>query len=176
MFKKFLFTTAAIVTMASAPAFADMHSGSANHDKTAEQEAPPNIVEIATTNPDFSTLATALTEAGLVETIQNAEDITVFAPTNAAFEKLPEGTLDTLLLPENREKLKSILTYHVVQGKIMADDIATGSTDVDTLQGTTATVVKTDAGVTVDGATVTTADVKAGNGVVHIIDTVMMPE
>jgi uncharacterized surface protein with fasciclin (FAS1) repeats len=175
--KKLLLATAAVMAIASAPAFAGDHShGDKDYGHShKEMKAEKNIVEIATSKDDFSTLATALTEAGLVETVQDAESLTVFAPTNDAFAKLPEGTLDTLLLPENKEQLTSILTYHVVPSKIMAGDIAMGTTEVETLQGDTLTVTKTEDGVMVDGANVTMADVKASNGVIHVIDTVVMP-
>jgi uncharacterized surface protein with fasciclin (FAS1) repeats len=166
MFKKLVFSTAIIASFVAAPAFAGDYG---------DKKADMNIVEVVTKKDDFSTLATALTEAGLVDTVQNAENITVFAPTNAAFEKLPEGALATLLLPENRDQLTDILTYHVVPSKIMAGDIETGTTEVETMQGDTITVTKTEDGVMVNNATVTKADVRAENGVIHVIDTVIMP-
>ena len=134
-----------------------------------------NIVEIASGNPDFSTLVAAVKAADLVDALSGEGPFTVFAPTNAAFEKLPAGTVEDLLKPENKEKLQSILTYHVIPGKIMAGDIAEGANSVETLQGTTLDVTKTESGVSVDGANVTAADLKTSNGVIHVIDSVVMP-
>jgi uncharacterized surface protein with fasciclin (FAS1) repeats len=114
--------------------------------------------------------------AELVDALKGDGPFTVFAPTNAAFAALPEGTVDTLLLPENKAKLQSVLTYHVVPGNIMAADIADGETEVTTLEGTTLTVTKTADGVMVDGANVTATDIKTTNGVIHVIDAVVMPE
>ena len=131
-----------------------------------------DIVEVASGNPDFSILTTALTEAGLVETLQGPGPFTVFAPTNEAFEALPEGLLDTLLLPENEETLTAILTYHVVPAEVPSSAIEPG--DVATVEGSTVTLA-TDDGVTVNDATVTTADVEASNGVIHVIDAVLVP-
>lgn len=134
-----------------------------------------NIVETAAGNSDFSTLVAAVKAAGLVEALSGEGLFTVFAPTNEAFEKLPDGTVENLLKPENKEQLKSILTYHVVSGEIKASDISDGATAIETLQGTTLDVTKTESGLTVDGANVTTADLKTSNGVMHVIDTVVMP-
>lgn len=145
--------------------------------KPAEPTA--TIVGLAAATPDLSTLVTAVTEAGLVDTLNGDGPFTVFAPTNEAFAKLPAGTLDTLLLPENVELLKSILTYHVVASKVLSSDLTDGQV-VTTVQGSTLTVGIKDGVVTLTDAkgsvaTVTTADVKAKNGVVHIIDTVVQP-
>jgi uncharacterized surface protein with fasciclin (FAS1) repeats len=133
-----------------------------------------DIVDTAAGNPDFSTLVAAVKAAGLVDTLKGAGPFTVFAPTNAAFAKLPAGTVDELLKPENKDKLVAILTYHVVPGKVMAADIAGKKMEVKTVQGTTADIDATN-GVKIDGATVTGADVAASNGVIHVIDTVIMP-
>ena len=133
-----------------------------------------DIVDIATGNPDFSTLVAALSAADLVETLQGDGPFTVFAPTNAAFAKLPEGTVDTLLLPENKDTLVSILTYHVVPGAVTSDQLAGQHLEVATVQGSTVNIDGRD-GVKVDDATVTAADIIATNGVIHVIDTVIMP-
>jgi uncharacterized surface protein with fasciclin (FAS1) repeats len=143
--------------------------------EAAPAATPVDIVDTAMANADFSTLVTALKAAELVDALKAEGPFTVFAPTNAAFAALPAGTLDDLLKPENKEKLQGILKYHVVSGKVMAADIAEGSTDVATLQGANVAVAKNAEGVTVGGAKVTGADVAATNGVIHVIDTVIMP-
>ena len=132
-----------------------------------------NIVEIAAGNDDFSTLVAAVTAGGLAETLSGEGPFTVFAPTNAAFEKLPEGTVEDLLKPENKEKLVSILTYHVVPAKVMAADVSAG--EVATVNGAMAEI-STEDGVMIDGAKVVQTDIKASNGVIHVIDTVILPE
>ena len=138
--------------------------------------APPslNIVELAASNEDFSTLVAAVKAAGLAETLAGEGPYTVFAPTNEAFAKLPEGTVETLLLPENKDKLVAILTYHVVAGDVTASDVVT-LTEVTTLQGDTAPISVTDDGVTIAGANVILTDLDASNGVIHVIDKVLLP-
>ncbi len=131
------------------------------------------IVEVASDNPDFSTLVAAVTAAGLAETLGAEGPYTVFAPTNAAFEALPEGTLDALLKPENKEVLTQILTYHVVEGEVMSTDIQPGK--VPTVEGEDLTIKVDGSTVTVNGATVEAADVEASNGVIHVIDEVLVP-
>jgi uncharacterized surface protein with fasciclin (FAS1) repeats len=131
-----------------------------------------NIVAVAQGNEDFSTLVAAVTAAGLGEALSGEGPLTVFAPTNAAFEALPAGLLDKLLLPENKEVLAQILKYHVVAGKVMAADVASG--DVETLEGSTFTIA-TEGGVMVNTANVTATDVPASNGVIHVIDAVLVP-
>ena len=131
-----------------------------------------DIVAVASATEGFSTLVAALTAGGLVETLQGAGPFTVFAPTDAAFAALPEGLLEKLLLPENKAVLVSILTYHVVPGMVMAADIKAG--DVATVEGSNVTL-DTMSGVKVNDATVTTADVAASNGVIHVIDAVIVP-
>jgi uncharacterized surface protein with fasciclin (FAS1) repeats len=135
---------------------------------------PKDIVDTAVAAGKFKTLATALTAAGLVDTLKGTGPFTVFAPTDAAFAKLPEGTLADLLKPENKEKLKAILTYHVVAGKDMAKDI-TGLTSVKTVNGKELAIKVVDGKVMIGDATVTTADIEASNGVIHVIDTVLLP-
>jgi len=142
-------------------------------DTVAEEVvADGDIVAVAVGNPDFATLVAALTAAGLVETLQGEGPFTVFAPTEAAFAALPEGLLAKLLLPENIAVLTAILTYHVVPGMVMSTDIAAG--DVATVEGSTVALT-TDMGVMVNGATVIAADVAASNGVIHVIDAVLVP-
>jgi len=116
----------------------------------------------------------AVKAADLVETLKGAGPFTVFAPTDAAFEALPAGTIDDLLKPENKAKLASILTYHVVAGKVMSTDLSDGMTP-DTVNGETVTI-KTKGGVTINGTTVSTADIDADNGVIHVVDAVLMPK
>lgn len=139
----------------------------------ASEKCDNTVVDVAAGNADFSTLVTAVQKAGLVDTLNGEGPFTVFAPTNEAFAKIPAADLEAILA--DKAKLTAILTYHVVPGKVMSTDLASGSQDVKTVQGEDATVVVSDAGVTYAGANVTTADVDACNGVIHIIDTVVVP-
>ncbi|MFW2391707.1 MAG: fasciclin domain-containing protein [Methyloceanibacter sp.] len=138
------------------------------------QAKSKDIVDTAAGAGQFKTLVAAVQAAGLVDTLKGDGPFTVFAPTDEAFAKLPAGTVEDLLKPENKDKLVAILTYHVVPGKIMSSDIAGKSTEVKTVQGDTLAVDATD-GVKVDAANVVTADIGASNGVIHVIDTVVMP-
>lgn len=140
--------------------------------ETSAPAAEGDLVAVASANPDFSTLVAAVQAAGLVETLQGEGPFTVFAPTNDAFAALPEGLVDALLLPENVETLKAILTYHVVSGKVLAADVADG--EVPTVQGEPITISTAD-GVKVNEANVTATDVMASNGVIHVIDAVIVP-
>jgi len=133
-----------------------------------------NIVEIASGNEDFSTLVAAVVAAGLAKTLSSKGPFTVFAPTNEAFAKLPAGTVEELVKPENKEKLAAILTYHVVSGKVMSTDLSNGQ-QAATVNGQEITI-SIDGGVKVDGANVVTADLEASNGVIHVIDSVIMPK
>lgn len=148
-------------------------TGIANAQYTEKGPAKATVVEALAADARFSTLVTAVTAAGLAETLSGTGPFTVFAPTNDAFAKLPAGTVESLLLPENKDKLVSILTYHVVPAKVMAADVKTMKAP--TVQGTEASVVVADGAVKIDAATVTETDIKAGNGVVHVIDSVIMP-
>jgi len=130
-----------------------------------------DIVDTAVGAGNFTTLATALKEAGLVNTLKGKGPFTVFAPTDEAFAKVPKADLDALL--KDKKKLKAVLTYHVVPGKVMAADVKAGK--VKTVQGSALTVT-TDGGVMVDNAKVTSTDIAADNGVIHVIDTVLMPK
>jgi uncharacterized surface protein with fasciclin (FAS1) repeats len=142
--------------------------------QAADEATPQTVVAIAAGNPDFSTLVAAVTAAGLAEALSGEGPFTVFAPTNEAFAKLPEGTVESLLEPENKEKLVAILTYHVVAAKVMAADVATGK--VKTLQGGELDVVVSDGTVTVNGAKVVATDIIGSNGVIHVIDSVVLPK
>lgn len=130
-----------------------------------------DIVDTAVANGNFKTLATALQAAGLVDTLKGPGPFTVFAPTDAAFAKVPKADLDALL--KDKAKLTAVLTYHVVPGKVMAKDVKAGK--VKTVQGSELTVA-TASGVMVDNAKVTATDIAADNGVIHVIDTVVMPK
>jgi uncharacterized surface protein with fasciclin (FAS1) repeats len=141
-------------------------------DSTEMAKEAGTIVEVAQGNADFSTLVQAVVAAGLAETLSGEGPFTVFAPTNAAFEALPAGLLEKLLLPENKETLVKILTYHVVPSKVMAADVAAG--DVTTVEGSTFTI-STEGGVKVNTSNVTATDVPASNGVIHVIDAVLVP-
>ncbi len=134
-----------------------------------------NIVEVAVANGSFKTLVAAVKAAGLVDTLVGKGPFTVFAPNDAAFAKLPAGTVETLLKPENKSALVKLLTYHVVAGKIEAKDIKAGSVLVKTVDGGSIKVTSGSKGVVIDNSKVIAADVKASNGVIHVIDTVLLP-
>lgn len=163
MIRKSILAAAAGAVLFSGAALADHHG-----DKK-------NIVETAAGNPDFSTLVAAVQAAGLVETLSGEGPFTVFAPTNAAFEKLPEGTVDTLLLPENRDQLVAVLTYHVVAGEVTAEQVVTLDSAT-TVNGQDVTISVDGEQVKINDATVTTADIETSNGVIHVIDTVILPQ
>lgn len=155
--KTFLSLTAA--TLLAAPAFAG---------------GTKDIVDTAVEAGSFGTLVAAVQAAGLVDTLKGEGPFTVFAPTDAAFAALPAGTVDDLLKPENKDKLTAILTYHVVPGKVMSGDLSDGMTAA-TVEGSNVTI-GTEGGVTVNGVNVVSADVEATNGVIHVIDQVILPE
>ena len=162
MLKSFTAAAAALAlaTVAFTPAYA--------------ADAKGDIVAVASGAGQFKTLLAAATAAGLVPTLQSAGPFTVFAPTDAAFAALPAGTVDTLLKPENKKQLASILTYHVVPGKTMSAALAGKQLSVATVQGASLAIDGRN-GVTVGGAKVIAADVAASNGVIHVIDKVLMP-
>ncbi len=148
-------------------------SGSANEQQAAS--APQtDIVDTAVSAGQFNTLVAAVQAADLVDTLKGDGPFTVFAPTDEAFAALPEGTVESLLLPENKDQLVAVLTYHVVPGKVMSSDLAGQQLAVKTVQGSEVDIDATD-GVTVDGAKVIAADVEASNGVIHVIDAVILP-
>jgi uncharacterized surface protein with fasciclin (FAS1) repeats len=135
-----------------------------------------DIVDTAVKAGQFKTLAAALTAAGLIDTLKGPGPFTVFAPTDAAFAKLPAGTVESLLKPENKAQLVKILTYHVVPGKTMSDALAGKKLDAKTVEGGMLSIDATMGGVSVNGAKVVTADVVADNGVIHVIDSVVLPK
>ncbi|MDF3066753.1 MAG: Immunogenic protein precursor [Polyangiaceae bacterium] len=147
----------------------------------AESSPPPaaestsNILQTAAAAGSFSTLSAAIKAAGLEETLSGPGPFTVFAPTDDAFAKLPAGTVDNLLKPENKAKLVAVLTYHVVPGNMMAKDVV-ASTKLKSVQGQDLSVVVQGSNVTVDGAKVVKTDIAASNGVIHVLDTVLMPK
>ncbi len=152
-----------ILAMAATAALSTAHAASSD------------IVDTAVANGKFTTLVAAVKAAGLVETLKGAGPFTVFAPSDEAFAKLPKGTVEDLLKPENKAKLAAILTYHVVPGKVMAADIKGKKMGVKTVQGGEV-AVDAMADVKVNDAKVTAADVVTSNGVIHVIDTVLMPK
>ena len=137
-------------------------------------DKPGDIVAVASSAGSFKTLVTAVKAAGLVETLQGKGPFTVFAPTDEAFAKLPAGTVENLLKPENKEKLKGILLYHVVPGKVMAADVKTMKAK--TAGGKELSIKVEEGSVTVDSAKVVKTDVMADNGVIHVIDRVILPK
>jgi uncharacterized surface protein with fasciclin (FAS1) repeats len=134
-----------------------------------------DIVDTAVSVEQFSTLVAAVKAAGLVETLKGSGPFTVFAPTNAAFEKLPAGTVESLLKPENKDKLIAVLTYHVVAGKVMAKDVV-GLTSAKTVQGGEIKITVDGGKVKVDDANVVKTDIVTKNGVIHVIDSVILPK
>jgi uncharacterized surface protein with fasciclin (FAS1) repeats len=164
--RKFTAGLVAIALLTVVPALAG------SHEKT---EKSKDIVDTAVAAGSFNTLVAAVQAAGLVDALKADGPLTVFAPTDEAFAKLPEGTVETLLLPENIDQLKSILTYHVVAGKILSTDLSDGATAT-TLQGSNLSVEIADGIVSIQNANVTTADISTSNGVIHVIDTVLLPQ
>ena len=166
-FKTALFAAAALSFISASSLFA----GECSASKAA---ASKDIVDVAVSVDDFSTLVAAVKAAGLVDTLKGDGPFTVFAPTNDAFAKLPAGTVETLLKPENKEKLVAVLTYHVVPGKVKAADVVKLSSAA-TVQGSSI-VIKVEGGkVMVDNANVVKTDIETSNGVIHIIDSVILP-
>ena len=140
---------------------------------TVEEEGPGTIVDVAVGAGTFTTLVAAVQAAGLVDVLSGEGPFTVFAPTDEAFAALPDGLVEALLEEENLEILQQILTYHVVSGAVFSTDVATG--DVPSVEGSTIAVEVTDSGVTVNGANVVAVDIEASNGVIHVIDAVILP-
>ncbi len=158
--KKFLMICAALVLFASPVRAAD---------------EPKTIVETAVAAGNFKTLVAAVKAAGLVDALSGKGPLTVFAPTDEAFAKLPKGTVESLLKPENKDKLVAILTYHVASGDMTADKVVK-TTSIKSLQGQPITVKVADGKVTVDKANVVATDIKCSNGVIHVIDAVILPK
>ena len=165
--KRFAF----VMSVAAVLGLTWMNGFAAEKDKDKEKD----IVDTAVGAGDFKTLAAALEAADLVDTLKGKGPFTVFAPTDEAFEKLPKGTLEDLLKPENKKKLAGILTYHVVPGKVMAAEV-TKMKKAKTVQGTDVKIKVVDGKVMVNDAEVTKTDIACTNGVIHVIDTVIMPE
>lgn len=151
-------TAATLVSLGSVPSYA------------------ADIVDTAVKAGQFNTLAAALKAAGLIDTLKGKGPFTVFAPTDAAFAKLPAGTVENLLKPENKAKLVQILTYHVVPGKIMSTSLAGKKTDAKTVEGRNISIDATMGSVKVNSANVVSADIPADNGVIHVIDAVVIPK
>lgn len=155
----------AAVSLFAVTAFAGHHA----------EKPSKDIVETAVSNGSFNTLVAAIQAAGLVETLQGDGPFTVFAPTDAAFAKLPDGTVESLLLPENKDQLVAILTYHVVAGKVTSAEVVKLDSAT-TVNGQAVQIVTKGDVVMIDGATVTAVDVMASNGVIHVIDEVILPD
>lgn len=164
--QKFLITILASTAVIASAAFAGGHG---KHDKNAA-----DIVDTAVAAGQFNTLAAALDAADLIGTLKGDGPFTVFAPTDEAFAKLPEGTVESLLMPENRDQLVAILTYHVVPGKVLAKDVVELSTAT-TVNGSDVSIAVADGGVRIDNANVVATDIAASNGVIHVIDAVILP-
>ena len=154
------------LALAATLALADHHN---------EKKAVSDIVDTAVAAGQFETLAAALEAAGLVDTLKGEGPFTVFAPTDAAFAKLPEGTVAELLKPENKDQLIAILTYHVVPGKVAAKDVVMLS-EATTVNGADIAIVVDGDAVMVDNATVIVTDIETSNGIIHVIDTVILPK
>jgi transforming growth factor-beta-induced protein len=157
------------------PATSDSASAEMAAAPPPAEQPTSNILQTAAAAGSFSTLSAAIKAAGLEETLSGPGPFTVFAPTDDAFAKLPAGTVDSLLKPENKAKLVAILTYHVVAGNVMAKDVVT-STKLKSVQGQDLTVAVDGSSVSIDGAKVVKTDVAASNGVIHVIDTVVLPK
>ncbi|UTW55493.1 fasciclin domain-containing protein [Kordiimonas sp. SCSIO 12610] len=162
--KKLGLALTVIAAFFTAPLAADHHGK-----KSAD------IVDTAVSAGSFNTLVAAVKAAGLVDTLKSDGPFTVFAPTDAAFAKLPAGTVESLLKPENKDKLIAVLTYHVVPGKVMSGDLIGKKLEAATAQGQKVAIDATGGGVKVDGANVVTADIATSNGVIHVIDSVILP-
>jgi uncharacterized surface protein with fasciclin (FAS1) repeats len=177
-FVRFAVASVAILGVVGAAAVVMTPTTASAHNH--EKKAAKDIVDTAVGAGTFNTLATALTAAGLVDVLKGEGPFTVFAPTDAAFAKLPAGTVESLLKPENKEKLAQILTFHVVAGKVGSADVVK-LTEAKTVAGSSVKIAVVDGKVVLTGgsadnkATVTTVDVEASNGVIHVIDTVLLP-
>ncbi|MCF8379103.1 MAG: fasciclin domain-containing protein [Bacteroidales bacterium] len=165
-------TYKAFLTILLAGSFLFAISG--NNPEVSGEKKSKDIVDLAISTDFLSTLVAAVIAGDLVETLKGDGPFTVFAPTNDAFAALPEGTLESLLKPENKDKLVQILTYHVVAGKVMSTDLSDGM-KAKTVQGKNINVKISDKGVMINQAKVTVADIVASNGVVHVIDQVILP-
>jgi uncharacterized surface protein with fasciclin (FAS1) repeats len=165
----------AMVATLAALAFAAVTATAGSYGAKGGEAKKADIVDTAVAAGQFKTLAAALQAAGLIDTLKGAGPFTVFAPTDEAFAKLPAGTVEDLLKPENKAKLTQILTYHVVPGKVNAADVVK-LTAAKTVEGQSVTISAKDGGVKVDGANVVKTDIMATNGVIHVIDSVILPK
>jgi uncharacterized surface protein with fasciclin (FAS1) repeats len=163
-----------LVMMYATLALSMLNVAQAGHHEAGHDNMSPSIVELAAVNDDLSTLVAAVQAAGLVGVLSGDGPFTVFAPTNAAFAKLPEGTVASLLKPENKDQLTAILTYHVVSGKVKAADVVKLDS-AKTVEGSSISISANAAGVKVNAANVIMTDIAASNGVVHVIDSVLIP-
>ncbi len=163
-----------LVMMYATLALSMFNVAQAGHHEGGHDNMSPSIVELAAGNDNLSTLVAAVQAAGLVGVLSGDGPFTVFAPTNAAFAKLPEGTVESLLKPENKDQLTAILTYHVVSGKVKAADVVKLDS-AKTVEGRSISISASAAGVKVDAANVIMTDIAASNGVVHVIDSVLIP-
>lgn len=173
---KMFASAAAAALLIALPAAAHNHGdkpAAAKAEKAEYAKATSDIVDTAAAAGSFTTLLAAAEAAGLVDALKGEGPLTVFAPTDDAFAKLPEGTVASLLLPENKDQLAGILKLHVIAGKVKSKDLAGQQIEAETLNGTVS-IDGTD-GVTVNGAKVISADIKASNGIIHVIDTVLLP-
>jgi uncharacterized surface protein with fasciclin (FAS1) repeats len=174
MLRRSIITLSSVLGLAIAVAIPQVLFTPARAQAAAAAPAPKDIVDTAVAAGSFNTLAAALKAAGLVDTLKGAGPFTVFAPTDEAFAKLPAGTVESLLKPENKEKLIAVLTYHVVPAKALAADVKDGAS-YKTVQGKELKATVKDGKVTIGGANVVKADVIASNGVIHVIDAVLLP-
>ena len=164
----------AMAALVTAPAFAYGSCGSCDSDKMAKKGDKQNIVETAQAAGQFNTLLAAATAAGLADTLSNGGPFTVLAPTDEAFAALPEGTVESLLEPDNIDQLKAVLLYHVIDGSVMAETVVTLNS-ADTLQGSPIAITIEGDKVMVNDAQVVKTDIAASNGVIHVIDKVLLP-
>lgn len=169
--RKLLVVLAAVSFVSGSVYAGSCSSGSAK----AHSHDSMDIVDTAVEAGSFNTLVAAVKAADLVETLKGEGPFTVFAPSDEAFAKLPEGTVENLLKPENRAQLQAILTYHVVAGSVKAEDVVKLDSAM-TVQGQEVAIVVNDDGVTVDGAKVVQTDIETSNGIIHVIDTVILPK
>ena len=170
---RFPLATALALALSAPVAFAAPPAGG-DAPKAAQPRAAADLVDTAVAAGQFTTLAAALEAAGLVDTLKGEGPFTVFAPTDAAFAALPAGTVEDLLKPENKDKLVAVLTYHVVPGRVTSAQVA-GLSNATTVQGGDVAIATAGGKVMVDDARVVSADVMATNGVIHVIDKVLMP-
>lgn len=176
---KFILAFAVMLSLANIPAmeaYASPCEGHCQCEMIKKDKSNMTIVEVVTSDKQFKTLAKAVEAAGLVDTLKGDGPFTVFAPTDEAFAKLPKGTLEELLKPENKDKLTNILTYHVTPGKVLAEDVVKlNGKEVKMANGKTAKVEVKGKEVCIDGAKVKVTDIVTKNGVIHVIDAVMTP-